>query len=407
MEAQEQSDHPRARFAFLIAFLLVAAIGIALRVVPSAKFSDVGYDEWLYRSYVDKIITFGPGAYPEIAQHYVERQAQLAATILPPTRFLYIYCGYLCHVVTGVEPLTALHHVSCLFSILLLFASSAFAWRLGGPKVSLAVLALMSCAPTQIHMAQHALIDGFFAFWATLSLWFLWENLRRPNNPKWLALYTVTLTLMVLTKENAAFTAFGLVFLLAANYWLSFGKVTPALGLLTVAGCLMGVVILVFLCGGANTFFQVYRALVEKASVNPFAIATGDGPWYRYLVDLLLVSPLILLLAVGSIFRASFTKKPSLYLFLFVVATYLVMCNVRYGMNLRYTNMWDMPLRYLAAVCVADLVRNLNRYRETILATAITLICILDLRQYRIFFVEHDLYELVTQGLLRALQILK
>jgi hypothetical protein len=256
-------------------------------------------------------------------------------------------------------------------------------------------------------MAQHALIVGFFAFWATLSLWFLWENLRRPNNPKWLGLYTVTLTLMVLTKENAAFTAFGLVFLLAANYWLSFGKVTPALGLLTVAGCLMGVVILIFLCGGANTFFQVYRVLVEKASVNPFAIATGDGPWYRYLVDLLLVSPLILLLAVGSIFRASFTKKPSLYLFLFVVATYLVMCNVRYGMNLRYTNMWDMPLRYLAAVCVADLVRNLNRYRETILATAITLICVLELRQYRILFVEHDLYELVTQGLLRALQILK
>ena len=24
------------------------------------------------------------------------------------------------------------------------------------------------------------------------------------------------------------------------------------------------------------------------------------------------------------------------------------MANIRYGMNLRYANMWDMPLRYLA-----------------------------------------------------------
>jgi hypothetical protein len=31
----------------------------------------------------------------------------------------------------------------------------------------------------------------------------------------------------------------------------------------------------------------------------------------------------------------------------------------------------------------------------------------IELRQYLIFFVEHDLYELVTGGLLRAINILK
>jgi hypothetical protein len=41
------------------------------------------------------------------------------------------------------------------------------------------------------------------------------------------------------------------------------------------------------------------------------------------------------------------------------------------------------------------------------MAVAVTLLCAVDLRQYYIFFVQHDLYELVTAGLLRALQILK
>jgi hypothetical protein len=83
------------------------------------------------------------------------------------------------------------------------------------------------------------------------------------------------------------------------------------------------------------------------------------------------------------------------------------MCNVRYGMNLRYTNMWDMPLRYLALGCLADFTRPFARRREIILPVAVALLCAIDLRQYHIFFVQHDLYELVTGGLLHALQILK
>ena len=206
----------------------------------------------------------------------------------------------------------------------------------------------MVCAPTQIHMAQHALIDGFFAFWATASLWLLWENLRRPNYTPLLALYGLSLTLLVLTKENAMFVYLGLLAVLAANRWLRFGTMTSSLLGVSIIGPLAGVVILVFLCGGVGTFYDTYRLLVSKASVLPYAIATGDGPWYRYLVDLLLISPLIFLLAWGAIFKLRLTDKPSLFLVVFVAGTYLVMCNIRYGMNLRYTTIWDMPLRYLA-----------------------------------------------------------
>jgi hypothetical protein len=120
----------------------------------------------------------------------------------------------------------------------------------------------------------------------------------------------------------------------------------------------------------------------------------------------LLASPLIFLLAWGTIFRLKFADKNSLYLLTFVVATYLLMCNIRYGMNLRYTNMWDMPLRYLAFSCLVDIARPFRR-REILLVAGVLALCAIDLRQYYIFFVQHDLYELVTGGLLRALQILK
>ncbi|HVF71557.1 MAG TPA: phospholipid carrier-dependent glycosyltransferase [Chthoniobacterales bacterium] len=390
----------------LLGFVVVAILGTFLRIYPSAGFTGLGYDEGLYRGYVTDLINHGVTSYPDFAEHYVETQQKLAAVILPPTRFLYIFSAYLWHQVTGADALLSLHRVSCLFSILLLFLSAAFAWRLAGPIWALGVFALMSCAPTQIHMAQHALIDGFFAFWATLCLFLLWENLRRPNDPLCLSLFGLSLAMMVLTKENAFFAYIGLVALAGANRWLRFGTVTRTLLLVMVAGPLLGVVTLIFLCGGAETFISTYRLVVSKASVLPYAIATGDGPWYRYLVDLLLASPLIFLLAWGAIFRLKFADKASLYLLGFVVTTYVIMCNIRYGMNLRYTNMWDLPLRYLAIGCLAEVTRDFRR-REVLMVLAILMLCAIDLRQYYIFFVQHDLYELVTAGLLRALQILK
>jgi len=390
----------------LLGFVLVTIIGVFLRIYPSASFTGLGYDEGLYRGYVTDLINHGVTSYPDFAEHYVERQQELATVILPPTRFLYIFSAYLWHEITGAAALLSLHRISRLFSILLLFAAAGFTWRLAGPAWALGVFALMSCAPTQIHMAQHALIDGFFAFWATMCVWLLWENLRRPNDPLRLALYAASLALMVLTKENAVFAYVGLLALLAANRWLRFGTTTRNLLFVTVAGALMGLVVLIFLCGSAQTFIMTYRLVVSKASVLPYAIATGDGPWYRYLVDLLLASPVIFLLAWAAIFRLRFADKQSLFLLTFVVSTYLLMCNIRYGMNLRYTNMWDMPLRYLALGCLIDVTRPFRR-PELAIVVAVLVLCAIDLRQYYIFFVQHDLYELVTAALLRALQILK
>jgi hypothetical protein len=150
-----------------------------------------------------------------------------------------------------------------------------------------------------------------------------------------------------------------------------------------------------------------YQLLVSKASQTPYAILTGDGPWYRYLVDLLLVSPVILILALGIIFRLNRTLKPELYMSIFIAASYLVMCNVKYGMNLRYANMWDMPLRFLALSSLVALVTPFQRYRNIALGIAVALICAVELRQYYILAVQYPLYELITHDLMRALHILK
>ena len=112
------------------------------------------------------------------------------------------------------------------------------------------------------------------------------------------------------------------------------------------------------------------------------------------------------MLAFGAIFTLKRSNSAVIFLTAFLAASFLVMCNVRYGMNLRYANMWDLPLCFLAASYLVALYARFRR-ADLWLALSIMALCAFDLRQYQILFVKFGLYELVPEGLLRALQILK
>ena len=407
-----------------LALAAILALGITLRCLPWHGFQWVGFDENLYKAYVEKVDAMGVGAYPEIAQEYVVRQRATEKAFLPPTRFLYIFCAatwraafYGDAPATRVETLEdvdrnptlrSLRGVSALFTCLTLLVAAVFARRLAGDRAMLAVTALLACAPTQLHMSQHGLIDGFFAFWALTALWLLWENLQAPHDSRWLAAYTGTLALMVLTKENAAFVTAALCVTIGVAHAAKWGRVTGKLLLCTVLGPAVGLAALVTLAGGPEVFVSTYQLLVSKAQTLRYAIATGDGPWYRYLVDLLLASPLILLLAVGAVLNLRRENRALLYLTAFIAGSYLFMCNVKYGMNLRYTNMWDMPLRLLAVTQLGWFAARFPKRENVLFGALIAGLAVFDLHQYQVLFVNFDRdYEMITSNLLQAVKMLK
>jgi hypothetical protein len=99
--------------------------------------------------------------------------------------------------------------------------------------------------------------------------------------------------------------------------------------------------------------------------------------------------------------------KPELFVSIFIAANYLVMCNVKYGMNLRYANMWDMPLRFLAFSQIVALASWAKSYRAAIIAAAVIFLAAIEFHQYIILAVRYPLYELITHDLSQALHILK
>jgi 4-amino-4-deoxy-L-arabinose transferase-like glycosyltransferase len=416
---------PSLRIA--LAALLLAS-GFALRLIPSAGFGGIGFDESLYRRYVLLIDRLGLGALPDICDAYVEELRQPGAMMkLPPTRFLYIFTGWTWKrafygdappVDLKAEPgrahedpaLASLHQVAAVFSCLFLLLCGGLAFRMFGGDRALAVLAIVAFSPIPLHMAQHALVDGFYAFWATLALGLLWENLRRPGSLPLLAAFSATLALNVVAKENSFFVVTALAALAGLAAFVpkfGFPRPSPGLAVAFVVGPLAGLAVLINVAGGLPEFAALYKVMVEANLRLPYAIATGDGPWFRYLIDLVIANPLVLLLAVGGAFVAMPASRELRFLFAFVALTYAMMCNVRYAMNLRYTTIWELPLAALAAGGVAAIAGGAGRWGRAANAGIIALVAAHGLRLYQTLSVDYRLYELVTQDLLKALSVLK
>ena len=408
-----------------VAWVLVFAAGCALRLLPLTSFEGLGFDESLYRKYLLIIDAEGLAVFPQLCAAYIADQHDAASPAkLPPTRAFYVICGWTLKRVTlgDAAPATrdapdwmerdpallSLHRVSAFSGCLLLLVGGLFAFRSIGGGEALGVLALLACSPLLIHMAQHPLIDGFFALWALIGLWALWETLQKPAHQRWRALLGLSVFLMIVTKENAAFSVFAFAGLLLGARALKFAEQTRDAWIAIVLGALFGVATLAVLAGGIAPLVEIYSLLVRKARQLPYAIKTGDGAWYRYLVDLAIFTPATLVFAIGGTFLAlAKAERARVFLVVFIALSWIMMCNVRYGMNLRYTTVWDYALRALACGAATFLAGYSARHSRLVFSLLIAGLCLIDLQQYRRFFLEHRIYEPTTESLLRASQILK
>ncbi len=446
---------------FVIFFVLISIIGSVARIMDSGSQRRVGFDELIYRRYVNLMdggkhmvgvfqrdksmapyqITVegsGMGAMPDMCGLFLDSQAsEKTECELPPTRFLYIYTSWLWKRAqfgdapplrpSEIQPaelpphrsmdsdhrdpaLASLHRVSCLFTILLMIVGGLAACRMAGRGAGLGVLALMAFSPMQIHFSQHALIDGFFAFWALMCLWTTWECMKAPGSKGWLIAHGIFLALLPIAKlENAFFVCCGIAAIIVTNRWLKIGSTTPKFILVSFFAPLLGILLLMSLAGGAEVLINIYKILAAKAQNLDYAKLTGDGPWYRYFIDMITLSPIVVLLGVGALFKLTPSRKELTFVAVFVAASYVVMCNIKYGMNLRYTSIWEMPFRLGAVLLVAHLCAGLRHRQWLGAAVIIAAICAYDLRQYQIITSDPKtpLYELIPSDLLKLVKILK
>ncbi len=378
----KHASSPRLTKWSLSLLIVILGAGIFLRAWPSTGFRHLGYDEGVYARYVQTALKEGLWSYPEIVTAYVQWQKERPDAVVSPTRVTFLVPAVVLAELFGLQPLTALHGVALASSILLLLATAAIGYRLGGTKRMLVLTALIAVAPLQIHLAQRSLVDGCFAFWAVLCAWFLWENLQKPDQSGWLLAYGASLFALVLTKENAAFVFLALVVVSIVFALCKLGRLNWPLVFVSVIAPGLAVLFLAMLVGGVGEWISFYRAFVQKSATLSYAARLQDGAWYRYLVDFTLLSPLIIALAFGALFQIKKESKPDIFWSVFLGASFIAMSSIPHGMSLRFAAYWDVPLRWLAASQVLLLADRFPRIKTwTILIGLVLILTTVDLLQ--------------------------
>ena len=112
---------------------------------------------------------------------------------------------------------------------------------------------------------------------------------------------------------------------------------------------------------------------------------------------------------LGALFAVAPRRKDIAFLAVFVAVSYLLMCNVKYGMNLRYASIWALPFRAAAFAMLWEMCARFGERRGLVVCVLVAGLCAYELRQYTILATnpERPLYELVPSDLLRLVNILK
>jgi 4-amino-4-deoxy-L-arabinose transferase-like glycosyltransferase len=388
-----------SHFSTIILIGVLATSVIVLLITLQGMQYAMPVDEGYYWNYAVAIVDHGIGAFQSLATSYIQDQKHWVFP--PPTRIAFITLSSLFVGIFG-RSIHSLSYLSLFGYSLFLIATFVFVRKHfnGG----LALLVVTSCAfsPLQMAMARRALTDAVTNALVILSIWLFFEVLREASRLKTIVFVGVySLTLLV--KETSALVAvFFVIYFLFRRYVLqqssSIRQILLAITLpFGIAGFLS-----IIACGSVESVSKIFSIILTSPASNQFAILAGNGPWFRYLLDYLLLSPWIFLLAVGFFFYTISTRnQPEIIIYWFV---YIVVSLFEFDFftkNVRYAISFDMPLRLFAVLMLTNLVRSFSPERSLPILKAIVLFsALLDYFSFIDIFVVQDIYDPVSFWLL-------
>lgn len=397
--------------------LLAGLLAVALAVFVEASLPAVRYfpgaDEGHYLSYARTLSVGGPAALAQATRDYLD--APDAGIFPPPTRVGFLLPAALALRICG-DGFDALSQVSLGAHLALIVSSFVFARRRLGAWPALGLAVLLGCSPLLLGLARRALADALVTLLLALAFWTLLEVLR-PRNPArrrgWLVAFGFALAAALLAKESAVLF---LVPLAAVALFDNLRAAHPVpwseLALAGLVPLLAAAAVWTALAGSPAGVFRLATAALGGPAHNTYAVAFGSGPWTRYLVDFLLLSPWSALLAVagaGTLVLRRVPDEPQRALardgLLFGAAALAAFAPLT--KNVRYLAVLEIPLALLVLLFLGELLVRGRGARERrrgalLFFAAVLLLALAGLHTFEKLFVGAGIYDPVTDNLLRA-----
>ncbi|MCM8778966.1 MAG: glycosyltransferase family 39 protein [Candidatus Omnitrophica bacterium] len=387
--------------AYILIFLIILTISLTVLFLSLKYINFIpGPDESYYFNYAKYINDKGISGFAYLFRDYVENKEKW---IYPsPIRIGFIILSSLLLKLFGNSVLN-LVYLSLFSYALFLGISLYFLRKYFDERIALLTMFILTFSPLNMAMAKRALIESTLNMFSALSLWLFWEFLRERSCLKYI-LFTFTFFYTILIKETAVLLSpFFIIFLLFRKVFLKrdvYLKDYLCASILPFA--MVGIVYIIL--GGFSYIVETIKISLYSPKTNPYALSFQSGPWYRYIIDFLLLSPGVVILTIGFIFSFSPAKADDellLYLLLMIVTIFFLF-NI-FSKSVRFIIILDMPMRLFSVLMLKNLSERIFlRHGRAFWISLVIIISLLDFINFYHLFVYWGIYDPVSYFLLKA-----
>lgn len=398
------------RLELPLLLLIIFSVLVVYCTIPQEdqyyKYADEGY----YFMYATAIKDKGVGQFSVLFEHYMKDES---FQLFPhPARIGHVLLTALW---LKIFPNTFvwLARFSFFCFVLFLIVSFYFSRKFFGRQIAYLYTLLLSSSPLIMSSGRRALQDACVNLFWCLAIWFFLDFLTSRKKSKFiffLAAYSFSITL----KESSAvlWVFFVLAFFLYKyNYKVELSSWYLA-GMTFIPLLAVGAAYVFLLNGPGNvlTLFKfILNAHFPPVVTNSYSFF-GRGPWYKYIIDYVLVTPVTAVLCIGYLFyflvSREFEKKTS-YFMLFLLVIFSIFGNLKYSKIIRFVSILEISVSLFAVFMLQQLFRQKNKeFERYCVFAAVLIIFFVNYFGFSYLFINKDIYDPISLLLLKAREII-
>jgi 4-amino-4-deoxy-L-arabinose transferase-like glycosyltransferase len=390
-----------ASFRKSLLIILLAALVFRLPAFGSIKLGM--YDERMYIHLMNTLRTDGLTGIRSLVNSYLHHDISLQGPL--PFRILFPLMGLSSCKLLGFCGLKNLALVSFISGLGIVIIGFILFREWFSPGIAAFSSLLLVVSPLQIWLSNLALQDSFFTLIVIAAFLFYHRCwcYQKKGDPFALGFFVLA---GLLTKESMIlfYACFGAL----ALYYRK--KISPhsliRIALPLVIAFLLYVSVSSWIVGGFDRFWKIYLYYGQSLGKAGYSLRFQQGPWFRYIVDFISLSPLTFLLAIiGMVMPISDERNrigrdiAMRYAAVgFAVFSLLPLVTALPLFNVRLVLFLDVLLRVLSVfglLFIAGKIKS-QRFRHAFIAFAFVILIASDIHQYIQLFVTSGLDDPTT-----------
>ncbi|MFA6302898.1 MAG: glycosyltransferase family 39 protein [Legionella sp.] len=378
-----------------LAALVILLIGVfSFLNFPAESAYHKGADEGNYYRQAKLLSTHGWAGFNNIANDFINtpnlhdtpHPLRLGSTLVSAL-FVHIHDAY-----------STLSFLSLFNFLLLLMGTYLFVKKYWGGTLALFTLILLAVSPIELALSRRALMDSFAMTTAAFSF-FAFMQMIDKEGLRNSALFVLSFMLALLVKETAILL---LPFYTLVLIYLKSSKKIHYEWLVLFLCVSLPVLLVALIDLSIYGLDRVITILTIIKQPSPYSALWGQGPWYRYLADFLILSPYAFLLAVAYLGTVIVSKQTDMRVLLIAMLTiYLLFAYSFLSKNIRYCLLLDVPIRFFAASMLVLIFHRFSQFRW-LPFLGLGLLIFLDLYQFHFYFITNTIYDTISYNLLMA-----